>query len=94
MESKFCQVLVIEDINCLTCDNLPTSRLTDDQGYADVGFTNPESPFITTNIDIVASQSGKPSNNISLISIKLLEASFGVQEKIHWYSLVPFSETW
>ena len=28
--------------------------MTDDQGYADVGFTNPESPFVTKNIDRIA----------------------------------------
>ena len=31
--------------------------MTDDQGYADVGFTNPESPFVTTNIDRIANNS-------------------------------------
>lgn len=28
--------------------------LTDDQGYADVGFTNPSCPFVTPNIDALA----------------------------------------
>ena len=28
--------------------------LTDDQGYADVGFTNPDSPFVTENVDNLA----------------------------------------
>ena len=37
-------------------------RLTDDQGYADVGFTNPSSPFITPNIDGLASRSVRLKN--------------------------------
>ena len=31
--------------------------LTDDQGYADVGFTTPSSPFVTPNIDQLAANS-------------------------------------
>ena len=34
-------------------------RLTDDQGYADVGFTNPDTPFVTPNIDNLAQNSIK-----------------------------------
>ena len=34
-------------------------RLTDDQGYADVGFTNPDTPFVTKNIDKLAKKSVK-----------------------------------
>ena len=34
-------------------------RLTDDQGYADVGFTNPSCPFVTPNIDLLASSAVK-----------------------------------
>ena len=37
-------------------------RLTDDQGYADVGFTNPGSPFITTNVDNLAKEAVRLSN--------------------------------
>ena len=33
--------------------------LTDDQGYADVGFTNPSCPFVTPNIDLLASSAVK-----------------------------------
>jgi len=36
--------------------------LTDDQGYADVGFTNPETPFITTNVDNLAKEAVRLSN--------------------------------
>ena len=36
--------------------------LTDDQGYADVGFTNPDTPFVTTNIDKLAENSIRLSN--------------------------------
>lgn len=33
--------------------------MTDDQGYADVGFTNPDTPFVTKNIDKLAEKSIK-----------------------------------
>ena len=36
--------------------------MTDDQGYADVGFTNPGSPFVTPNIDRLASNSVRLDN--------------------------------
>ena len=39
-----------------------TRRLTDDQGFADVGFTNPNSPFITPTIDSLARRSVRLEN--------------------------------
>ena len=36
--------------------------MTDDQGYADTGFTNPSSPFVTPNIDGLAEEGVKLQN--------------------------------
>ena len=36
--------------------------LTDDQGYADVGFTNPSCPFVTPNIDSLAASAVRLTN--------------------------------
>merc|ERR1719348_495558 len=36
--------------------------MTDDQGYADVGFTNPSTPFVTPNVDSLAEDAVKLEN--------------------------------
>ncbi len=37
-------------------------RLTDDQGSADVGFRNPDSVFVTPNLDALAADAVRLSN--------------------------------